>query len=46
MEIFKVQLAKRAEKEIQKLPSHIVLKLTAWVEDVGRSRSQEGSWLP
>lgn len=35
MDIFKVQLTKGAEKDLQKLPHHIVLKLAAWVEDVG-----------
>lgn len=35
MEIFNVQLTKKAEKDLVRLPQHIVLKLAAWVEDVG-----------
>jgi proteic killer suppression protein len=35
MEVFKVQLTKRAEKELLKLPGYIVLKLVAWIEEVG-----------
>ena len=35
MEIFKVNLTKKTEKELKKLPKYIVLKLAAWIEDVG-----------
>ena len=46
MEIFKVQLTKKAEKELQRLPQHIVLKLAAWVEDVGRIGLSEVRKVP
>lgn len=35
MDIFEVQLTKSAERDLLRLPQHIVLKLAAWVEDVG-----------
>ncbi len=35
MEIFKVNLTNKTEKELKKLPKYIVLKLAAWIEDVG-----------
>lgn len=35
MDIFKVQL-KKVEKELHRLPQHIVLKLASWVDEVGR----------
>ena len=35
MNIFKVRLSKQALRDIKKLPSHIVIKLHAWVDEVG-----------
>ncbi|MFQ5729227.1 MAG: type II toxin-antitoxin system RelE/ParE family toxin [Waddliaceae bacterium] len=35
MDIRKVSLSKKAEKDLRKLPQHIILKLAAWIEDVG-----------
>lgn len=46
MEIFKVTLTKKAENELEKLPKHIVLKLTGWVEDVGRRGLSEVKKVP
>ena len=35
MDIRKVTLSKSAERDLKKLPRHIILKLVSWVEDVG-----------
>ena len=37
MGIFKVYLTRKAERDLKKVPHHIVLKLAAWVEDVGKT---------
>lgn len=39
--IFVVHLSKSAQKQIQKLPSHIVLKLMAWIESVNTDGLEE-----
>ncbi len=46
MEIFKVFVPRSVEKELEKLPQHIVLKLTGWVEDVGRIGLSEVRKVP
>lgn len=35
MDIYKVELSKKAYKDLEKVPSHVVLKFQSWVEDVG-----------
>lgn len=35
MDIFDVVLSKQALKDLRRLPSYVVLKLQAWVDDVG-----------
>jgi len=35
MDIFSVELSKQALKDLQKVPSHVVVKLQAWIDDVG-----------
>lgn len=37
MEIYKVVIANKAKKDLQKIPKHIVQKLFYWIEDVGIS---------
>ena len=34
MEIHEVVLSKKAERDLRKIPLHVVLKLQAWVDDV------------
>lgn len=46
MKIYKVQLTKQVEKELEKLPQYIVLKLAAWIEDVGIKGISEVRKLP
>lgn len=46
VEVYKVRLAKKAEKELEKLPQHIVIKLASWVEEVGRVGLFEVRKLP
>jgi toxin HigB-1 len=35
MDIFDVELSKQALKNLQQVPKYIVLKLQAWIDDVG-----------
>ena len=35
MDIFNVVLSEAAEKDLKKIPKHVVLSLQAWVDDVG-----------
>ncbi|GGG02961.1 MULTISPECIES: type II toxin-antitoxin system RelE family toxin [Cysteiniphilum] len=35
METYKVELSKQAQKDLQRIPSHIIKKLRLWVHDVG-----------
>jgi proteic killer suppression protein len=46
MEIFSVQLSRRAEKQLEKLPEYIVLKLAAWIEEVGVKGINEVRKIP
>lgn len=46
MEIFKVQVPRSVEKELEKLPQYIVLKLIGWIEDVGRIGLSEVRKVP
>lgn len=46
MEIFVVKLSRRAEKQIQRLPSHIILKLASWIEGVGNCGLSEMRKIP
>ena len=46
MNIFKISLTKKAERQLKKLPQHIALKLAAWVEDVGRIGLSEVRKVP
>ncbi|MBY0386313.1 hypothetical protein K2X05_14240 [bacterium] len=44
--IFVVHLSKTAQKQIQKLPSHIVIKLMAWIESVNMDGVEEVRKIP
>jgi proteic killer suppression protein len=46
MTISEVQLSKKAEKQVEKLPKHILLKLIAWIEDVGNNGIYEVRKIP
>lgn len=35
MDIFDVELTRQAEKDLRKLPDYVVLKLYAWIDDLG-----------
>lgn len=37
MDIFDVVLSKRAMRDLQKLPWHIVKKLQAWIDDISQA---------
>jgi toxin HigB-1 len=34
-DIFNVKIARKAERELKKLPVHIVIKLMSWIDSVG-----------
>lgn len=44
--VFVVHLSKTAQKQIQKLPSHIVVKLMAWIESVNTDGLEEVRKVP
>lgn len=46
LEIYKVYLTKKIERELGRLPQHIVLKLASWVEVVGREGLFEARKIP
>ncbi len=46
MEIYKVLLSRPVEKELLRLPRHIVLKLAAWIDDIGFLGLSEVRKLP
>jgi len=41
MDIFEVSIPKRVEKELEKVPRHIVLKLLQWIEHVRKKGLRE-----
>ena len=41
MDIYKVEITKKAIKELQRIPAHVVLKLQSWIEAVGISGLRE-----
>lgn len=46
MKITDVVLSKQAIKDLKKIPRHVVLKLQAWVEDVGHKGLDEVKKIP
>ena len=46
MDIFEVELSKKAIKDLERLPSYIVLKLQAWVEAVTHQGLRETRKVP
>lgn len=41
MDIFHVSLSRKAERDLKKIPKHIVMKLIAWIELVGKDGLSE-----
>lgn len=46
MDVFQVILSKQAERDLRKAPQHIVLKMAAWIDDVGYSGIREVRKIP
>lgn len=46
VDIFAFELTKKAEKQVEQLPAYIVLKLAAWIEDVGSDGINEVRKIP
>jgi toxin HigB-1 len=46
LDIYKVILTKQAEKDLSKLPLHIVRKLLAWVDDIETSGLNKVKKIP
>lgn len=46
MNVFKVLLSKKVEKQLTKIPQHIAIKLAAWIEDVGSCGIYEVRKIP
>ena len=46
MDIFEVVITRQAEKQLRKIPSHVALKLAAWVDGVKHNGLMETRKLP
>ena len=46
MEIYDVVLKKKLEPSLKKLPKHIIVKLTAWIDAVGHDGLSEVRKIP
>lgn len=46
MDIYKAVLSKHAKKDVERVPSYVVLKLQAWIEDVTHKGLRETSKIP
>ncbi len=46
MTVFKVEITKKAIKDLQKVPDYIVLKLNSWVQQVGDEGLREVRKIP
>jgi proteic killer suppression protein len=46
LDIYIVEIAKSAQKDMLKIPQHVVLKLQAWVDDIENSGLREIRKIP
>lgn len=46
MTIFKVEITKKANRDLQKVPSYVVVKLNSWIQQVGEEGVSEVRKIP